>query len=455
MIIFDTGKRAAAHLAVAMTVNYLCRDPERHLERLLQLVKRLAPGVRDQEAIETIRARVLGDFRARQRLHELGTNPRFLERWVNNWVIDTLFFGNPLRERLSRRLGVHVPQFLLIDPTEACNLRCHGCWAGEYEPRTLPPEILNRILDEAKRLGMHWIVISGGEPFLYKPLLDVFRRHRDICFLVYTNGTLVDEQVADRLAELGNVSPAFSLEGWREATDARRGPGVFEAVMAAMDRLRRRGVLFGASVTVTRHNVEELFSDEFVDFLIDKGVVYVWSFHYVPVGRDPDPELMLAPEQREWLARRVPELRAAKPILVVDFWNDGHFTRGCIAGGRYYFHINAVGDVEPCAFAHFAVDNIKKKSLLEVLRSPLFQAYQKRQPFGDTHLAPCPIIDAPAALRDIVAESGARPTHAGAEALLEGPLARYLDDLSRRWLERARALEAERAVSSPGRERAA
>lgn len=442
--------RATGRVSVALLVKYLCRDPERNLPRLLALLKRLAPGAHDRRTIDMILSRVMADPRARGRVRDLARNPRFLQRWVCNWVLETMFFGNRLRQRLGRRLGVHIPQFILIDPTEACNLRCAGCWAGEYQPRTMPLETLDRILNEGKRFGMHWVVMSGGEPFAYRHILDVFRKHQDISFMVYTNGTLIDDRVADVLAELGNVSCAFSLEGWRETTDGRRGPGVFDRVMAAMDRLRQRGMLFGASLTVTRENVEELFSDEFMDFLIDKGVVYCWSFHYVPVGRDPDPSLMITPQQREWLARRVPEIRASKPILLADFWNDGHLTGGCIAGGRYYFHINAAGDVEPCAFAHFAVDNIMNKSLLEVFRSPLFQAYQRRQPFNDTHWAPCPIIDAPAALREIVAETGARPTHPGAESLLAGDIARWLDDRASQWLARARAMEAERQAALAG-----
>ncbi|MEW6546851.1 MAG: radical SAM protein [Bacillota bacterium] len=453
MSVIESTTRVAGRLGVTLLVGYLCRDPEQNVARLVSLLKRLAPGAHDRHTIDVLVSRIMSDPRARRRLRELERNPRFLQRWICNWVLDTMFVGNRLRQRMSKRLGVHLPQFMLIDPTEACNLRCQGCWAGEYQPRTMPLETLDRILNEGKRLGMHWIVMSGGEPFAYKHILDVFRKHPDISFMVYTNGTLIDDRVADVLAEAGNVSPCFSLEGWRDTTDARRGPGVFDKVMAAMDRLRQRGVLFGASFTVTRENVEELFADEFIDFLIDKGVVYCWSFHYVPVGRDPDPGLMITPEQREWLAHRVPEIRGSKPILLADFWNDGHITGGCIAGGRYYF-INAAGEVEPCAFAHFAVDNIMDKPLVEVLRSPIFLAYQKRQPFNDTHWAPCPIIDAPAALRDIVAESGAHPTHPGAESILGGDIARHLDQRAQEWLSRARRMEAERAAAAARARRA-
>jgi MoaA/NifB/PqqE/SkfB family radical SAM enzyme len=232
---------------------------------------------------------------------------------------------------------------------------------------------------------------------------------------------------------VGNLSPAISLEGRRERTDARRGAGTFDKVMGAMDLLKERGAVFGVSITVTRDNVMEVTSDGFIDFLVDKGVTYGWLFHYIPIGRDPDPDLMVTPEQRAYLAERIPYIRTHKPIMLADFWNDGEMTGGCIAGGRRYFHINAAGDVEPCAFVHFAVDNIKDKTLLEVLRSPLFASFQKRQPFCENHLRPCPVIDNPDALRAIVAESGARPTHPGAETVLEGLVAESLDRKAKNW----------------------
>jgi hypothetical protein len=205
--------------------------------------------------------------------------------------------------------------------------------------------------------------------------------------------------------------------------------------MAAMSRLRERGLFFGTSATVTRNNVEQLTSDEFIDFLIEQGVKYMWAFHYVPIVRLPDTDLMLLPEQRAYLAERSAYLRLNKPLPIIDFWNDGSYTEGCIAGGKCFFHINARGDVEPCAFVHFAVDNIRDKSLKDVLKNPLFTAYQKGQPFTDNMLCPCPIIDKPDALRQIVQETGAYPTHEGAETVLSGEIASFLDQRAAAWKE--------------------
>jgi MoaA/NifB/PqqE/SkfB family radical SAM enzyme len=257
--------------------------------------------------------------------------------------------------------------------------------------------------------------------------LDIFAKHKDVPFQVFTNGSLIDEKMAKRLTELGNVAPMVSLEGFCEETDVRRGNGAFDRAMRAMDNLREAGCISGFSVMATRDNVDVLTSDEFVDMLIEKGCLYGWVFLYMPVGRDPDISLMPTPEQRNQLRVAIKRFRETKPILIADFWSDGVLTGGCINGGRTYFHINHKGDVEPCIFAHFATDNIKNTSLVQALNSPFFKGLRKMQPFCYNTLRPCPIIDHPKAIRLAISKYGAQPTHEGAESLLSGEIAEGLD----------------------------
>jgi len=443
----------AAHLSQNVLA-YVSKNPETNFPHLLKLVKLLAIQERHKRQVETVAAAYRENPAIREYVNRLARNlhPNVRNRLAYNWFMNAMIFGIPRQRSLSAELGVNIPNFILVDPTSACNLACEGCWAGKYSPRKLSPERLDRLFNEAKELGIYWIVFSGGEPLVYPHLFDLMARHRDMAFMAYTNGTLIDEKMADKIIEVGNFSPAISLEGWRERTDARRGPGTFDRVMRAMDLLRERGAAFGVSITITRENVMEVTSDEFIDFLIEKGVIYGWTFHYIPIGRNPNINLMVTPEQRAYLAERIPYIRTHKPIMLADFWNDGELVEGCIAGGRRYFHINAAGEVEPCAFVHFAVDNINEKSLLEVLRSPLFAAYQKRQPFHDNLLRPCPIIDVPRALREIVRESGAHPTHEGAETVLQGIIAAHLDERSREWGRVADRIWAERQQLKKARE---
>jgi len=355
---------------------------------------------------------------------------------LDNLLVNAIT-GKRQRIQYHRRTGLQPPYLLVISPTMRCNLRCIGCYAARYaKDEEMALSLLDRILREAKEMGIYFITISGGEPFLRRDLMDLFAKHDDIYFQVYTNGALIDEKLADRLAELGHVVPAISVEGFQDQTDARRGKGTFERILAAMRNLKDRGVFFGFSATATRANNDLMVSDEFVDFWRDQGCVFGWYFNYIPIGREPNLDLMPTPEQRLYRRRRVMDLRERLPMLLMDFWNDGALVGGCMAAGRYYVHINVHGDVEPCVFAQFAVDNIKEKSLHDVLDSPFFRRIRARQPYTDDYLRPCMIIDHPHVLRQVVRESGARPTCEGSETVLTAA-AEGLDAYAAQWAELA------------------
>ena len=157
-----------------------------------------------------------------------------------------------------------------------------------------------------------------------------------------------------------------------------------------------------------------------------------WYFQYIPIGREPHIELMPTPEQRDWLRRRLLKVREEKPLFIGDFWNDGYYVEGCIAAGREYIHVNANGDVEPCVFCHFAVDNIKEKTLKEVLTSDFMKAIRGKQPYRENMLTPCALIDEPTVLRDAIVKCRAYPTHPGAETLVTD-LKEDIDDYARRY----------------------
>ena len=436
MINFNFAKRYVGKKVLQETLNYLAKNPENNIPKLAGVFKKIASTEVHKEQIAAILQAYNQNPITKKYVNRIFTeiNPSVRQRMVYNFGINNWLVGIPRQKQKKEELGVHIPNTILIDPTSACNLRCEGCWAGtQVKHDTLSFELLDRILTEAKELGIYWIVVSGGEPFLYPHLFKLAEKHNDMTFMIYTNGTLITDEVADRIIEVGNISPVISLEGWKERTDARRGEGVFDKVVGAMDRLHSRGALFGISLTMTRENYKEVTSDEFIDFLIDKGVIYGWSFHYIPIGRNPNSDLMVKPDQRAYLIERVRHLRTHKPFILMDFWNDGEYTNGCIAGGRSYFHITPSGKVAPCAFAQFSYDNIKEKSLLDVLKSPLFAAYQKRQPFCQNHLRPCPIIDNPNALKEIVKESGARPLYPGADAIISEDINNILNKKAAQW----------------------
>jgi len=196
-------------------------------------------------------------------------------------------------------------------------------------------------------------IFSGGEPLVRKAdILKIIKNHSDCMFLSFTNATLIDEEFAAEVAEAGNLMFAISIEGFEKETDFRRGDGTYQKVLKAMDLLKAHGVGFGFSSAYTSENYQSIGSEEYVDFMIEKGCLFGWLFTYIPLGKDAVLELMVNPEQRKFMYDRVREYRNTKPIFLMDFWNDGEYVNGCIAGGKKYLHINANGDVKPCAFIH-------------------------------------------------------------------------------------------------------
>ena len=309
---------------------------------------------------------------------------------------------------------------MLISPTMRCNLNCYGCYAGDYSKEgELESEEIHRILNEAEEMGIHLVIVLGGEPFLRKDLLEIYQEHPRMIFHVFTHGGFLDENTVETIARLGNVSPAVSLEGYEAETDQRRGKGHFQKVMRGMALLQEAKILFACSLTQTRGNTEILTHDTFIDFLIGKGAMLIWYFMCLPVGRNPDIRWMPTPMQRDQLRQALVRFRATKPILFVDFWNDGRLTHGCMAGGKMYFHINARGEMEPCVFCHFASDNIKGKSLLEVLNSPFFREIRSHQPYLENLLRPCMLVDKPEVGRKMAMLPGVYFTHPGAESFFK------------------------------------
>ncbi len=437
-------------------LSLLASASKENLIRLSYLAEKIPQKESYREKIRWIRTLFHTDHPAltiaRRLLNE--THPHHRKKIINNFIINQLLVGTNRRKAFEEERGFKPPNAMLLSPTMRCNLQCFGCYSGSYSTEDeLSFELIDRLIDECKEMGIYLVILTGGEPFLRRDLFDLFEKHPDVIFQVYTNGSLIDEKMVERLVELGNVVPAISLEGMREETDERRGKGSFDRVVRAMEWLKQAGIFFAISTTQTIRNTETIGSDAFVDFIVEKGCIFLWNFHYIPIGRNADLRLMATPEQRAWIRERFAYFRATKPLLMVDFWNDGCLTEGCIAGGRKYFHVNARGDVEPCVFCHFAYDNIKETSLIEALNSPLFKEIRSRQPFSDNLYINCPLIDHPEHGREFALKFARYFTHKGAEGFFT-ELAPAIEAYSRTYRPMAEAswkkrMESLRDRSSP------
>jgi MoaA/NifB/PqqE/SkfB family radical SAM enzyme len=356
---------------------------------------------------------------------------------IQNLIINEMVKGQAQRNWITEQLGYEIPLLLVISPTMRCPLRCYGCYSSEYDRSSdLEFNTLDRILSEAKSLGSYFIVLSGGEPFTYDGIYDLWKKHDDMWFQVYTSGVALNKANVEKIARLGNVMPCISVEGFEDETDQRRGKGHFNRLLDAFARLREAGIPFGFSATATRHNNDLITSDEFVRFYSEQGALLGWYFQYMPIGRAPALELLPTPEQRLARLHRILELRERYDILLADFWNDGPLVGGCIAGGRRYLHINNAGDVEPCVFCQLSTDNLHEKSLLDVLRtSKLLSAIRKRQPYADNYLRPCMILDNPDVLQAVIDEANPRETCQGGALRLVRDLRPFLLRYAESWKE--------------------
>jgi len=425
------AKRYSIEKFTANALSLLANASTENLIRLTYLAEKIPQKESYREKIRWIRTLFQtnhpGLTIARRVLNE--THPLHRKKLVSNVIVNQLLMGTNRRKAFEVERGFYPPDAMLISPTMRCNLNCYGCYSGAYSQEDLPYEVLDRLMGECKEMGIHLVLITGGEPFLRKDLFTLFEKHDDMMFQIYTNATLINDQMIDRFVALGNIAPAISLEGLREETDRRRGKGQFDRIVKVMDGLREAGIFFAVSTTQTSQNSDVLMSDAFIDFLVEKGCILLWNFHYVPIGRNPDLSLMATPEQRNRMRERLAYFRATKPMLFVDFWNDGCLTQGCIAAGRKYFHVNARGGVEPCVFCHFASDNIKEKSLAEALNSPLFREIRSHQPLSENYFRPCLLIDHPQKGREFALRLAKYFTHEGAEQLFTD-LAQAIDGYS-------------------------
>ncbi|UCD20604.1 MAG: radical SAM protein [archaeon] len=430
MGIFGSIKGAALN----QVVKYMTKS-EKNIDKIANLLKFFTKDSERKKVIENLKTDTI--FKpVMSRLGKLA--PEVRKKLTKNFIIGYLIQGYERRNAYHKKYGIYPPSIFVVSPTMRCNLRCTGCYAGEYTVKDdMPYETVKKTLDEAREFGLTFLTISGGEPFVWPHLFRMAKEYPDIYFQIYTNGTMITDSVAKKMAKLGNLVPAISVEGFRKETDQRRGKGVYDRVIRAMANLRKHGCAFGFSAVPTRYNSDVISTDKFLQFYQKQGCLFGWFFTYVPIGLKPNTKLMQTPQQRTVLRKKVHKWRSNPnvKIFIGDFWNDGPFVHGCIAGatqdktlGGGYMHVNAHGNIEPCVFVHFYVDNIKTTTLKKAIQSKFFEELRKGQKKIKNWLTPCCIIDNPEVLRNAVKKGKAKPSHPGAATIVNDPkLKKFLD----------------------------
>lgn len=303
------------------------------------------------------------------------------------------------RAELEER-GEHIPAFLIASITSSCNLHCAGCYSRanhacvDSEPVSqLTTNDWKNIFDEAKDLGISFILLAGGEPMIRRDVIEVAASKSEILFPIFTNGTMIDDKYIDLFKKSRNLVPVISIEGREEKTDERRGEGIYKRVINSMDLMQKNKVLFGSSVTVTTQNLMEVISDDFIDKLYERGCKVLFFVEFVPVTKEAS-NLAPGEKEREIFNKRLMEIREKyKDMVFVSFPGDEKSSGGCVAAGRGFFHINSHGGAEPCPFSPYSDVNVRDTSLREAINSKLFKTLRDNGTLLEDHVGGCILFE--------------------------------------------------------------
>ena len=280
--------------------------------------------------------------------------------WKLAWNLGYKGARSVFKHKSRMKRGEFFPPFLYVSIINSCNLRCQGCWVDvAAKQQTIDLEATNKLITEAKAMGNSFFGIVGGEPFMHPELFEILEGHPDCYFQVFTNGQFITDEKARRLRKMGNVTPLISVEGSEIVSDERRGrKDVLSNTMQGIENCLKNKLLTGVCTSVCNTNIDDLVNEKWVDNLIDMGVMYTWFHIYRPMGPDASPELCLTPEQQLRVRKFVVEMRAKKPIAIIDAYHDGQGKALCPAVNGISHHINPWGDIEPCPIVQFSKESI-------------------------------------------------------------------------------------------------
>ena len=322
------------------------------------------------------------------------------------------------KARLKR--GEFFPPFLYISIINSCNLRCQGCWVDVAAPQAkIEVEAMDKLIREAKAMGNSFFGILGGEPFMHPELMTILERHQDCYFQVFTNGHFITPEVAKDLHRIGNVTPLISVEGSEIVSDERRGRlNVLSKTMEGLHNCLENNVLTGVCTSLCQTNIDDLLCEAWVDNLIKMGVFYTWFHIYRAVGPDACPELCLSPDQQRKARRFVVDMRAKKPIVIIDAYYDGDGKALCPAATGFTHHISPWGDIEPCPIIQMAKESIHDdRSLKETFNESEFLRDFRQTAAESTR--GCIVLERPDLLEELAERHGARDTTARKQSFVE------------------------------------
>lgn len=324
-----------------------------------------------------------------------------------------LRFGTSVKKadtirRAMEEDGEHVPAFLISSITTSCNLFCKGCYArangicGTPLKVEMSADDWGSVFEQAEGLGIPFNILAGGEPLMRRDVIMRASAMKNTVFPVFTNGTVIDEDYMELFGWCRNLIPVFSIEGDRAHTDGRRGEGTYDMVVGKMGELGKRGLFFGASVTVMKGCEDVVASEDFVMMLHDSGCKIVFFIEFVPVCGDPEGSAPTEDDRARFRVRLSELRRMYGDMIFMSFPGDEEYLGGCIGAGRGFFHINPYGDAEACPASPYSDINVREGTLKDVLSSRLFSDIRSEGLLRGEHVGGCILIDRKDEIQSII-----------------------------------------------------
>ena len=333
--------------------------------------------------------------------------------WRNLWNMHAF-------KKRQKKGAPFFPAFNMISVTETCNLACSGCWVSRGGRKSLTLEQVDGIIRESKKHGSYFFGILGGEPLMYKGLTDLFLKHSDCYFQLFTNGTLLNDDIAKQLRKAGNVTPLISMEGLEEESDRRRQrEEVYKRTLRGIRACRKAGLIFGIASSVCQSNFDELVSREQIQRAAKEGAAYLWYYIYRPVGADACPENALTREQIRKMRQFLVDERRDAPVVIVDVYWDDKGKAMCPGATGMSHHVSPSGALEFCPVIQMATDfiNADASNLTDLYAQSDFLEGMRHKVAASTR--GCILMEDPARMTEILRGYDVKETTSRQTAMAE------------------------------------
>lgn len=262
----------------------------------------------------------------------------------------------------SKKSEKYIPLSVILNPNNKCNLSCVNCTLSNTSAEKPNFNDVDKIIGNAQKLGINYIVLFGGEPFLLDFMFKIYEKYNNIIFTPVTNGTLFTNDCVNKLLSLGNVIPTISLDNIENKIDYTYGEGTFEKITEGMKLLKKKGIPFGVSTAVSSENLSAVTSDAFIDMLIKNGSKF--SIYSNSFCSNAHINKSISRTERLVLGEKIKILRNTKPYFFVDLFNDQKYLNDFVNRHAINSHSFLLGKVSQDKLQRISLEHFIQSTMI-------------------------------------------------------------------------------------------